>query len=64
VRSARFDAPSWIARQPGDSTLAKMQSAQALLLPMAPVIAEGPRPDVEALAFVRATLLDPAYQLK
>ena len=64
VRSARFDAQAWIARQPGDSTLAKMQSAQALLLPMAPVIAEGPRPDVEALAFVRATLLDPAYQLK
>ncbi|MFO1313870.1 MAG: DUF1800 domain-containing protein [Burkholderiales bacterium] len=64
VRSARFDAQAWIARQPGDSALARMQSAQALLLPMAPVIAEGPGPETEPLAFVRATLLDPSYQLK
>ncbi|MFO1302529.1 MAG: DUF1800 domain-containing protein [Burkholderiales bacterium] len=64
VRSARFDAQAWIARQPGDTTVSKMQAAQALLLPMPPVVADGPKPDVEALAFVRATLLDPAYQLK
>jgi uncharacterized protein (DUF1800 family) len=64
VRNVQFDAARWVARQPGDSTMAKMQSAQALLLPLAPVAAETPKPDVDALAFVRATLLDPSYQLK
>jgi uncharacterized protein (DUF1800 family) len=64
VRNVQFDAARWVARQPGDSTLAKMQSAQALLLPLAPVTAETPKSDVDALAFVRATLLDPSYQLK
>jgi hypothetical protein len=64
VRNVQFDAARWVARQPGDSTIAKMQSAQALLLPIAPVVADPPRPDVDALAFVRATLLDPSYQLK
>jgi len=64
VRNVQFDAARWVARQPGDSTLAKMQSAQALLLPLAPVMADTPKPDVDALAFVRATLLNPSYQLK
>ncbi|MET0918833.1 MAG: DUF1800 domain-containing protein [Burkholderiales bacterium] len=64
VRNVQFDAARWVARQPGDSSIAKMQSAQALLLPLAPVIADAPKPDVDALAFVRATLLDPSYQLK
>ena len=64
VRNVQFDAARWVARQPGDSTVAKMQSAQALLLPIAPVVADPPRQDVDALAFVRATLLDPSYQLK
>ena len=64
VRNVQFDAARWVARQPGDSTLAKMRSAQALLLPLSPVVAETPKPDVDALAFVRATLLDPSYQLK
>jgi hypothetical protein len=64
VRNVQFDAARWVARQPGDSTIARMQSAQALLLPLAPVIADAPKPDVDALAFVRATLLDPSYQLK
>lgn len=64
VRNVQFDAARWVARQPGDTTMEKMQSAQALLLPLAPVIADTPKPDADALAFVRATLLDPAYQLK
>jgi len=64
VRNVQFDAARWVARQPGDSTLAKMQAAQALLLPIPPLVADPPRQDVDALAFVRATLLDPSYQLK
>jgi hypothetical protein len=64
VRNVQFDAARWVARQPGDSQVARMRSAQALLLAVPPVIADAPRPDADALAFVRATLLDPAYQLK
>ena len=64
VRDVQFDAARWIARQPGDSEVAKMRSAQALLLAVPPVIADAPAPETDALAFVRATLLDPAYQLK
>ena len=64
VRNVQFDAARWIARQPGDSTVAKMRAAQALLLAVPPVVADAPRPDTDALALVRATLLDPAYQLK
>jgi uncharacterized protein (DUF1800 family) len=64
VRNVQFDAARWLARQPGDSPVAKMQSARALLLPLPPVVADEPRADSDALAFVRATLLDPAYQLK
>jgi len=64
VRNVQFDAARWVARQPGDSTIAKMQSAQALLLPIPPVVADPPKEDADALAFVRATLLDPSYQLK
>jgi hypothetical protein len=64
VRNVQFDAARWIARQPGESTMAKMQSAQALLLPLPPVVADAPKGDVDALAFVRATLLDPSFQLK
>jgi hypothetical protein len=41
-----------------------MHSARTLLLPLPPVVADEPRADLDALAFVRATLLDPAYQLK
>jgi uncharacterized protein (DUF1800 family) len=64
VRNVQFDAAQWIARQPGATPTEKMHSAQALLLPVDPVTAEQPRADGDALAFVRATLLDPAYQLK
>ena len=64
IRNVQFDAAQWVARQPGATPDAKMQSAQALLLPLEPVVAETPHADADALAFVRATLLDPTYQLK
>ena len=64
IRNVQFDAAQWVARQPGATPEAKMQSAQTLLLPLEPVIAEAPHADGDALAFVRATLLDPTYQLK
>jgi uncharacterized protein (DUF1800 family) len=62
IRNVRFDANDWVARRPGATSAAKMQSAQALLLPLAPLAVEAS--DADALAFVRATLLDPTYQLK
>ncbi len=64
LRDLRFDAAQWVARQPGATPAAKMRSAQALLLPLPPVTAVPPAADVDAGAFVRAALLDPAYQLK
>jgi uncharacterized protein (DUF1800 family) len=64
VRNVQFDAAHWVARRSGDTPEAKMQAAQALLLPLEPVVADAPHPDADALAFVRATLLDPTYQLK
>ena len=64
MRNVQFDAAQWVARRPGATPNAKLQSAQALLLPLAPVTADPPHGDVDAVAFVRATLLDPAYQLK
>jgi uncharacterized protein (DUF1800 family) len=62
IRNVRFDANEWVARRPGATSAAKMQSAQALLLPLPPLAVEAS--DADALAFVRATLLDPTYQLK
>ena len=64
LRNLDFDAAQWVARRPGDTPSAKMLSAQQLLLPLPPVAADPPRPDADAVAFVRAALLDPAYQLK
>ena len=64
LRDLRFDAGQWVARQPGATPSAKMRSAQALLLPLPPVTAVPPATDPDAGAFVRAALLDPAYQLK
>lgn len=64
LRQVPFDAAQWVARRPGATQDAKLHAAQALLLPLAPVTAERPHGDVDAVAFVRATLLDPAYQLK
>jgi uncharacterized protein (DUF1800 family) len=64
-----FDAAQWLAQRPGATAEARMQWAQALLLPLAPLAADAPAPylaadDSDAVAFVHATLLDPAYQLK
>ncbi|MEO8751762.1 MAG: DUF1800 domain-containing protein [Casimicrobiaceae bacterium] len=64
LRNVPFDASAWVARRPGATPVAKAQEAQALLLPLAPVTADPPRGDVDAVALVHATLLDPAYQLK
>jgi uncharacterized protein (DUF1800 family) len=64
LRNVQFDAAQWVARRPGTTPTAKLESAQALLLPLPPVTADAPATDTDALAFVRATLLDPAYQLK
>ena len=64
LRNVQFDAAQWVARRPGATPTEKMQSAQSLLLPIEPVTAEPPRLDTDAVALVRATLLDPAYQLK
>jgi len=64
VRNVRFDAAAWVARRDGDTLPARYESARALLLPLPPVVADAPFEDADALAFVRATLLDPAYQLK
>ncbi|MCC6195935.1 MAG: DUF1800 domain-containing protein [Burkholderiales bacterium] len=64
LRNLQFDAPLWVARRPGATPTEKMQSAQALLLPLEPVTAEAPRADSDVAEFVRTTLLDPAYQLK
>ena len=64
LRNLDFDAAQWVARRPGATPSAKMMSAQQLLLPLPPVAADPPRPDTDAVTFVRAALLDPAYQLK
>ena len=64
TRNLRFDAALWVARQPGATPAAKMQAAQSLLLPVPPVVAPAPGAGTDAVAFVRAALLDPAYQLK
>lgn len=64
MRNLGFDAAQWVARQPGATPSAKMRAAQSLLLPLPPVTALPPAADADAAAFVRAALLDPAYQLK
>jgi uncharacterized protein (DUF1800 family) len=62
VRNLHFDATGWLASRPGTTPREKERAAQALLLPLPPQAP--PADDGDALAFVRATLLDPAYQLK
>ena len=64
LRNLRFDAVQWVARRPGATPAAKHRSAQALLLPLPPLAPDAAEGDSDALAFVHATLLDPAYQLK
>lgn len=64
MRSVGFNAARWVGKQPGDTPLAKMQSIRVLLLPIDAVLADAPTMETEPGAFLRATLLDPAYQLK
>jgi uncharacterized protein (DUF1800 family) len=62
VRNLHFDAAQWLESRQGATIRDRERSAQRLLLPLPP---QTPPPgDSDALAFVRATLLDPAYQLK
>jgi uncharacterized protein (DUF1800 family) len=62
VRNLHFDAVAWLASRPGTTPQDKQRSAQTLLLALPPQAP--PAPDDDALAFVRATLQDPVYQLK
>jgi len=64
MRGIGFNAARWVSQQPGHTPLEKMTSVRTLLLALPPAMAEPPAPDTEAQAFVRATLLDPVYQLK
>lgn len=62
MRNLHFDATVWLAARVGTTTDDKERSAQALLLALAP---QSPPPSGDdALAFIRATLQDPVYQLK
>jgi uncharacterized protein (DUF1800 family) len=64
-RDLSFSATRWLASMPGDTPAAKRRAAQSVLLPLPPAGSGAAiSPDADALAFVRATLLDPAYQLK
>ena len=64
VRDLHFDAAAWLASRSGATSTDKERSAQSLLLALPPY-APAPSPsDDTALAFVRATLQDPVYQLK
>ena len=64
LRNLQFDAAVWVAKRQGGTPAAKMEAVQSLLLPLPAVTAEVPTTEVDAASFVRATLLDPAYQLK
>lgn len=64
LRNVDFNAARWLSKQSGTTPLEKMRSARALLLPIDAVVADAPSVDSEPQAFVRATLLDPTYQLK
>ncbi len=62
LRKLHFDAATWLASRSGTTTEDKEHAAQALLLALPPQSPPASRDD--ALAFVRATLQDPVYQLK
>lgn len=64
LRNVGFNGARWVGQQPGATPVAKMQSARTLLLVMPPAVAEPATVDSDPQAFVRATLLDPVYQLK
>jgi len=62
MRNLHFDAAVWLAARPGATPEARERAAQVLLLALPPQ--SPPPPSDDALAFVRATLSDPVYQLK
>ncbi len=62
MRNLQFDATRWMATRAGSTPEDKERAAQALLLALPPQTA--PPPGDDAIAFVRATLQDPVYQLK
>ncbi len=64
LAAVHFDASAWLARREGTTPEAKAAAAQALLLPLPAIVADAPTGDADTVAFVRATLLDPAYELK
>jgi len=62
LRSVHFDAVAWLGARKTSASGGKESAAQALLLALPP---QSPMPAADdALAFVRATLQDPVYQLK
>jgi uncharacterized protein (DUF1800 family) len=62
MRNVQFDATRWLASRAGTTPEDKEHAAQTLLLALPPQTP--PPPGDDALAFVRATLQDPVYQLK
>jgi len=62
LRSVDFDAEAWLAARKGATRADKEHAAQALLLALPPQTP--PLSGEDALAFVRATMQDPVYQLK
>jgi len=62
LRSVHFDAAIWLGARTGSAPGGKESAAQALLLALPPQ--SPPAAGDDALAFVRATLQDPVYQLK
>lgn len=64
-RELGFSATRWIASLPGDTPAVRRQTAVAILLAIPPAGSGAEvSKDADALGFVRAVLLDPAYQLK
>jgi uncharacterized protein (DUF1800 family) len=62
LRTVQFDAAAWLVARAGSTPADRELAAQALLLALPP---QAPPPAADdALAFVRATLQDPVYQLK
>jgi hypothetical protein len=62
TRNVRFDAAHWVGEQDGATREEKLDAAKRLLLP---IEAQLPPPeDADLTSAIRATLLDPAYQLK
>ena len=62
LRTVHFDAAAWLVARKGSTPGEREIAAQALLLALPPQ--SPPQAADDALAFVRATLQDPVYQLK